>query len=299
MVTDNISSVLSIVAIGVAIMVGGIAQTDWKHKYLVNSLIGCGLLVVALGISFPWTRDLVPRVGNFVSDIATNPASWFCVVVLLFCLRLVVDARRPNPVAGKDEIQRISVALEGAVTKQVEADRTHGAMIGAVDDKADRIAENLEAVRVTLAKMIHDLSEKADNQYRQAGEGQLRIVRSLRARDALEIVKVQADEALELGNRLMAAEQSHYPNDTVWLDQYGKWKDALNIVDTVLGHWQDSHRPFLDVSAQQVERVHDMPPSNISSDRTITQFKRLCLVNERFQSNCEYVLSYFREKSVI
>jgi hypothetical protein len=127
----------------------------------------------------------------------------------------------------------------------------------------------------------------------------MRIVRALRARDALETVKPFVIEASDMGTRLITADQSVYPNDMTWLADYKKWKDSLSVVDTMVGHWQKTHRPFLDVGAHEIERVFDTPPPNVSTERTITQFKRLCLVNERFQASREGVLNYFREEGAV
>jgi hypothetical protein len=127
----------------------------------------------------------------------------------------------------------------------------------------------------------------------------MRIVNALRARDAMEVIKAADAEAVRLGERLANAEQSDYANDMAWLADYEKWKGALGNIDTIIGYWQNSHEAFLNIGVHEVERVRDMPPANVSSDRTITQYKRLRLVNERYQSSREGIMVWFREKTTL
>lgn len=49
-------------------------------------------LLVILGATWHWTKDVSPAVTSIVTQVATNPVSWFVVVIL--GLSLVVATRR-------------------------------------------------------------------------------------------------------------------------------------------------------------------------------------------------------------
>ena len=93
---ETVSAVLALIAIGVAIMIGGITQAEWKNKWLINGMIGAGVLIILIGVGFPWFRTWMPRLAELVADIATNPASWFSILILILSGHLLLRGRRAD-----------------------------------------------------------------------------------------------------------------------------------------------------------------------------------------------------------
>jgi hypothetical protein len=329
---EHFGTILSVVAIGVALMVGGIAQTEWKHKALVHSLIGFGLVIVVLGLTFPWLSDWAPRIAKLVGDVATNPATWFCTLVLLLSAHLLLRWRRIAPDESAASIQRLQVSLEKTLTNQTQANLTLNGMIGIVEDKVDKLsssvrdqidklsshvddfetatgkallrieplekeARSLVARTETLAVLLRDLKDQTAREYELCAQGQLRIGRSLRARDAEAMIKDADTVVMDVGNRLAAAKPSDYSDDQAWLSDYSKWTIAVEKIDTVVGSWQQDHRRILDIRRADYEQSPHSPPQNIKSDSTRTSYKSLCLARDRYLEERSKIFNYFAMKA--
>src|SRR5690348_14267818 len=93
---DSAGTIIAVVAVGVAMMVGGIAQAEWKHKSLIYGMIGLGAFVILIGIAFPWLGNWAPRFGRFLTYIDTNLATWFATLVFLLSAAVLRWRRDPQ-----------------------------------------------------------------------------------------------------------------------------------------------------------------------------------------------------------
>ena len=123
-------------------------------------------------------------------------------------------------------------------------------MIGSVEDKADKIALNVQTDIKSVRDSIQQLSERTEQQYVLTGQGQMRLRNAILARNAEAIVKQHDLLAMEASDRLISG--ADYKSDQEWLIEYGYWRDALGIIDAAVGEWQKEHRPFLDVRAREL-----------------------------------------------
>jgi uncharacterized coiled-coil protein SlyX len=279
---DNIAVMLPLIAIGVAFVIGGIAQTDWRHKYLVYGMIGGGGLLCVVAVLFPWLRDSTPWIAETVASVTTNLAIWFCAVILLLAADIALRRREAASIVPETiEGLRAAIAASGAL--QLETTRSLNAMIGSVEDRVDKLHDQIKA-----------LSEKTESQYVSTGHGQLRIATALKARNSLEILRPADSEAVTLAQRLVAPD-SDYANRADWLRDYKRWANVIGTIDHVLDSWMPGHQRFLDVRHSEFERVRDMPPAHIGAEVT-TQFKTVCIVNERYEAKRSEVMNYFAIK---
>jgi len=96
MAGDDPTIALFLVGLAVTIAGTALAQGGWKHKALITSLfVISGILFVA-GIGWHWLKDLSPTtISVIVTKLATDPVSWFVVVMVGLCAVLFPGSRQP------------------------------------------------------------------------------------------------------------------------------------------------------------------------------------------------------------
>jgi len=305
---------------GVLLVTTAISQTNWKHRILIGILLAAGAMSIIVAIAgafgvWPYLSSLSPRLAGAISDIASHPASWFCVLILAAAANLLIrNSSQGTPsiyavmtarFSGKEfpkqlqpDIKRIDDKIDRALANQIEANRNLDGMIGRVDDKADKIALNVQADIKNVMHSVQELKVEFERSYKHVGMGQLRIANALRARDAEAIIKEADLIVLGLGNKLFEAKPSDYKDAGAWLSDYAKWTAALGKIDSIVSDWQQTQRPFLDIRRDDYERPLKGPPSNVSSDLTLAPYKTLCVARDRYlEGGRAGVLNYFDAKA--
>jgi hypothetical protein len=279
-----------------------------KHK---AALVGAILALPGAWSGFKWLLDWGGRIDVFRSwgasliDLITNAPPWLNLLLVLAGITLIWWDLKRNPVFEAVDTASPQVSETNAVdlaraelnrlrADQIQTNQSLSNMIGSVGDKADKIALNAQADIKGMRESIRLLGERVENAHQLTGQGQLRLRNAILARNAHDIVKQQDAKATDLAGRLLSG--VGYDTQT-WLTDYREWKDALSTIDLVVSEWQKDRASLLDVRAREMEHVRDMPPSNLDRDRTTTQFKTLCIVNERYLDSRTDILNYFATKA--
>jgi methyl-accepting chemotaxis protein len=146
----------------------------------------------AIGI-WPYLASVFPAAAGAASTIAASPISWFSVITLALAANLAL--RQRSVTASNDLTNEDVAALREDVRKtlasQGEANVNLSVMIGRVEDKADKIAANVQADIKSVREEINQLSKRTEQQYEMTGQGQLRLRDAILARDAEALIKLK------------------------------------------------------------------------------------------------------------
>jgi hypothetical protein len=164
--------------------------------------------------------------------------------------------------------------------------------------------ENTEAIRAVeglLGKLedgIASLRAKTDSDLNLTKQSLVMINTSLRARDALEIIREADEVAVDLASRLMKGNEVGFDQSGSWFLNYEAWARRIGQIDSVVSQWQDGFRKFLDVRQPDYESFHGpAPPEHIKGQpQNERRFQTLSIVHIRYWGERRQVISYFEAK---
>jgi hypothetical protein len=121
---------------------------------------------------------------------------------------------------------------------------------------------------------------------------------SLRARDALEIIREADKVAVDLASRLMKGNEVGFDHSGSWFLNYEAWARRIGQIDSVVSQWQDGFRKFLDVRRPDYESFHGpaLPEHIKGQPQNEERFQTLCIVHIRYWKERNQVISYFEAK---
>ncbi|MGC1368849.1 MAG: hypothetical protein WA831_03285, partial [Methylovirgula sp.] len=79
---DNLTICLFLVGTGIAIGLTAMSTAGWRHPVLIGGLFLLAGACFISGFAWPWIKDASPVVTQSVTQVATNPVSWFLVLIL-------------------------------------------------------------------------------------------------------------------------------------------------------------------------------------------------------------------------
>lgn len=115
------------------------------------------------------------------------------------------------------------------------------------------------------------------------------LTRSLRARDALSIIK-EADQVVMPASRKLLEES--YANEPAWV---ADWERAMTQIDSLWPQWQPHDKRFLDIHAKDFERSALSPPSNIAIN--VTRYMTVGIAQQRYADMREGILQFLDLKA--
>jgi len=189
----------------------------------------------------------------------------------------------------------------------------HERRLDKLREQADRNAENHRSLHdriAAIAELIDGRSSEADRaikalqQRAESDRGQLAtsihmLVTSLRARDAEAIFKDADGKVLHFGAKLLDSNNDDYIDDRSWLEGYTAWKAYLGRIDELVSQWEEGFKPFLGISASELESGALPPPARIvaSSDANSVRFKTVWLAQTSYTNRRDGILRYFDRKA--
>jgi hypothetical protein len=272
-----------------------VTLVDSGRKALLRVLWGGAGVFLVAALVFPFALAQWPSLQRFeVGPVLANLLGLliFGLLVLDFGLRSGwFPARRNIRNAGPyddSELRRMVSDLSELHTKSTIQLSN---MIGAANDVIDKQSAEMKS----LTEVVNADKARADDQHELACRGQLRFSNLIKARDARDLIKFEDQTVTTLGVRLMDA--TEYTNDHQWVAEFNTWETSLQTIDHVFSTWQKHRRGFLDIDRLELERTMDAPPSEISSQRTLTRYKTLMVALERYNAERNDMLHYFNSKA--
>jgi hypothetical protein len=178
---------------------------------------------------------------------------------------------------------QISVAQhKDKLAEQANTNTQLNGMLGTLDGGLEDAKKELRTLRASME------SDRVAAQM---------LARSLRARDAEDIIS-DADEIVKrLVPELINASEPEFAGPGAWFTQFQTWTAAMSEIDRVVCQWQDSFVPFLHLGRADYENFHVDPPENIRTELVTPKFQTLCLVHARYTRQREALFSYFRHQA--
>ena len=163
---DTLTIALFFFGSGITFLIAAINQAEWKHKALILGLFGVGVLFCLAGIFWWLIDDISPWFTAISERVASNPASWFCVIVLSVCANLLLQRRLHTPeqsaiVVGEPSAIPIS-AVEEIEKRVLDLDARLNALFDARDVEREKIKQDLRNAEDARLAQIDRIGERAD-----------------------------------------------------------------------------------------------------------------------------------------
>jgi hypothetical protein len=102
---DDLTIVLFFVGTAVSFGCAAMSAAGWRHPLLIISLFALAAFCFAFGAGWPAIKGISPpSLANPVREIATNPVSWFVILVLGMIASILMPRRQrelsPRPIAS-------------------------------------------------------------------------------------------------------------------------------------------------------------------------------------------------------
>src|ERR1039457_1790230 len=82
MSSDTLTIVLFFIGTAVSLAGTAVNAAGWRHPWLIRGLLALSALVAVVGIAWPLLGPQAPRLNVIISEIASNPAAWFVVIMV-------------------------------------------------------------------------------------------------------------------------------------------------------------------------------------------------------------------------
>lgn len=91
---DDLTIVLFFVGTAVSFSCAAMSSAGWKHPALIAGLFGLATVCFLFGAAWPIIKEALPALVGPVNLIATNPVSWFSVLILGMTASILLPRRR-------------------------------------------------------------------------------------------------------------------------------------------------------------------------------------------------------------
>jgi hypothetical protein len=122
---DDLTIILFLVGTGLTLASDAMTAAGWKHPLFIRGLFGLAVIFVLMAAT--WSlglKNISPAATAVVSQVATNPVSWFVVIMLGLAAALLAPkrgGRTPNPVEQRKPITPVATQAPPPVPVQTPA----------------------------------------------------------------------------------------------------------------------------------------------------------------------------------
>jgi hypothetical protein len=165
-------------------------------------------------------------------------------------------------------------------------------------NRFDDLERQVRGLAESLNSTRDGINERMKNIVDQLSGDVKMLSTSLRARDALNILRDYDKKIMELGGKLLEASEPPYNDPDVWAAQYDEWKGALSGLDALVKRWDSAIRPCLDINAHDLEKRAPAPPqSEAMTHQNQTRQKTLWLARLNYLERRDDLFIYFSGKA--
>ncbi len=75
--------------------IAGVQTAGWKRKLLIGLFFAFAAISLLVSIAWMWIKPYAPKLSAILADVATNPVSWFVVIILALIAAIIKKPRPP------------------------------------------------------------------------------------------------------------------------------------------------------------------------------------------------------------
>jgi len=279
----------------------GCAVTVALEAYKANKraaivLWGCVGAFAAFGFIFPWLGGAYPKLTKFATELVSEPASWFSLMVGCFFVarpywvRTALTSAQPQVEGGYDD-EPLKTVVGGlaermlALVKDVEKLDAKVTKFSLETVQLSALPAKLEDVRVDGALATRGLEKLAQQQKEDRERAQLSL-KAVGDRERLTLLKEQIREvAVDLSQRLEAGE--HYD-----MNAWNSWLSCHAVWNSRLQEWLETARWFAKGVKETTLTVNDsdyggewhVTDSQFHGSEAVRQFKKFHIIHRQWET---------------
>jgi hypothetical protein len=176
---DDLTIALFLIGTAISLVCAAVSAAGWRHPVLISGLFGLAGICFLAGVAWPVLKTISPPATAVVTEVATNPVAWFCILILSLALSFLpkrevarvtssqpqAPSSQPHPASSQPQAASKQPAHPAPPQAKVLIDVEPSYLIGLYENRTsvqgDALALAYIGKWITVTGRVQDISRNA------------------------------------------------------------------------------------------------------------------------------------------